>query len=47
MIQIIIPIVVVFILIFCMGYVKAPPNVAIIISGLKKGTKISDWTSWN
>lgn len=36
MIQIIIPIVVVFILIFCMGYVKAPPNVAIIISGLKK-----------
>lgn len=36
MIQIIIPIIVAIILIFFMGYVKAPPNIAIIISGLKK-----------
>lgn len=36
MVQIIIPIIVAIILIFFMGYVKAPPNIAIIISGLKK-----------
>ncbi len=32
--------VVLFILIFCIGYVKAPPDMAYIISGIKKKSKI-------
>ena len=38
--MIVIVIVIILIVLLCMGYVKAPPDMAFIISGIKKKSKV-------